>query len=771
MVWTALDVDTRTLQAAGTAGDDIIVAYEFNETLEGGSGNDYLDGRAGADTMIGGTGNDTYVVDNVGDIVTENNGEGIDTVETTISYTLGANEENLTFTGYANINGTGNELDNIINGNTGANALSGGGGNDTLNGGAGADTMIGGMGNDTYVVDNAADVVTETTGEGIDTIQSCETYSLSANVEKLTLTGTRIINGTGNELDNTINGNGGANILDGGAGADALVGGLGNDTYLIDNVGDVVSENAGEGTDTVKSSISYILGDNLENLTLTGTASINCTGNMLNNTLTGNDGDNVLNGGAGNDYMVGGLGNDTYVVDSTSDVFSEAASAGTDTVQSSITHTLISNVENLTLTGTADINGTGNTLNNAIIGNSGNNVLSGGTGADTMTGGLGNDTYVVDNVGDLVTENAGEGIDAVQSSVTYTLAANVENLTLTGTSAISGIGNELDNIITGNSYNNTLTGDAGNDTLNGGAGADTMTGGVGNDTYMVDNAGDVVTEAVGEGTDTVQSTLTYTLGANVENLILTGTGTINGTDTVKSSISYILGANLENLTLTGTAAINGTGNTLNNTLTGNSGDNVLDGGTGNDTMVGGLGNDTYIVDSASDVVTEASSAGTDTVQSSSTYTLRSNVENLTLTGISTINGTGNTLNNILIGNSGDNILDGGVGNDTLTVGLGNDTLRGGLGNDTYLYGIGSGNEIINSYEGTSGNGVDTLQFQNLVLASIEFTRDNSDLVCTINRTGETVRLSNWTLGSNYQVDQIQFTDGTLTSTQVSQRIA
>ncbi len=146
----------------------------------------------------------------------------------------------------------------------------------------------------------------------------------------------------------------------------------------------------------------------------------------------------------------------TDIVDNMGDVITENASEGNDTVRSSVTLTLANNVENLVLTGTTAINGTGNTLNNTITGNSAANTLSGGTGADTMIGGAGNETYVVDNMGDIVTENANEGTDLVQSGVTYTLSANVENLTLTGTAAINGTGNALDNVLTGNTAANTL---------------------------------------------------------------------------------------------------------------------------------------------------------------------------------------------------------------------------------------------------------------------------------------------------------------------------
>ena len=206
-----------------------------------------------------------------------------------------------------------------------------------------------------------------------------------------------------------------------------MVGGAGNDTYVVDASGDVVTEGLNGGTDTVQSSITYALGANVENLTLTGSANINGTGNGDANVITGNAGNNALDGGAGADTMEGGVGNDTYVVDVSGDVVTEGLNGGTDTVQSSITYALGANVENLTLTGAGNIDGTGNTLANVITGNAGNNMLDGGAGADTMVGGAGNDTYVIDASGDVVTEGLNGGTDTVPVSYTHlTLPTNRE---------------------------------------------------------------------------------------------------------------------------------------------------------------------------------------------------------------------------------------------------------------------------------------------------------------------------------------------------------
>jgi hypothetical protein len=299
-----------------------------------------------------------------------------------------------------------------------------------------------------------------------------------------------------------------ADTLNGGLGADSLIGGLGNDTYIVDNALDVVSELAEEGIDTIKSHVSYILNDNVENLVLSGNALIDGTGNSLANRITGNAAANVLDGGAGIDTLVGGAGHDTYLVDDSNDVIIEALNAGSDAVEATVSYVLADHVEGLFLMGTAAINGTGNVLANTLTGNSGNNILSGGAGNDTMNGGLGadtleggagNDVFIVDNSKDRVVELAKQGTDTVKASISYTLPVNVENLTLTGTKAINATGNSLANSLTGNSANNILTGGAGNDTLSGGAGNDTLIGGAGKDKLTGGNGKDVfVFKTLGE---------------------------------------------------------------------------------------------------------------------------------------------------------------------------------------------------------------------------------------------------------------------------------
>ncbi len=426
-------------------GDVDAKGNTLDNLLTGNDGKNILDGGSGNDTLAGGKGDDTYIVDAPGDKVIETlaskAGGGIDTVDTTISFSLAtlANVENLVLhAGAGDIGGTGNALDNHLTGNEGANALEGGAGNDRLDGGAGADQLTGGKGDDFYVLDDAGDTVHENKNEGSDTIQSADITLVSlatANVENYIYTGgadwtfagdagnNLLSGGTGND---TLSGGDGNDTLEGGAGEDILTGGKGNDIYAIDNAKDTIVELTGEGTDTIRTAIDIDLASgafanpNIENVTVTDAAGHVITGNVLNNALTGNLGNDELHGGAGNDTLSGGGGDD---------------------------------------------------------------LLHGDAGADVMIGGDGNDTYFVDSAKDKVVETANQGTaDLVNADVDFSLAALkfVEDLGLGG-SAIKGTGNSLDNNITGNGSDNLLDGGAGNDHLAGGTGHDTLKGGIGDD--------------------------------------------------------------------------------------------------------------------------------------------------------------------------------------------------------------------------------------------------------------------------------------------------
>ncbi len=233
---------------------------------------------------------------------------------------------------------------------------------------------------------------------------------------------------------------------------------------------------------------------------LAGTAAINGAGNAGANTITGNAAANVLNGLAGADSLAGGAGGDTYAVDNAGDKVIETSPAGgTDLVKSSVSFTLGANVENLTLTGSAAARAVGNDLANGLIGNGAANYLNGGGGADRMNGGAGDDRYVVNDPGDQVTEaSATGGTDAINSSISYTLGANLENLTLTGTEAIDGTGNALANSLTGNGTRNVLSGGDGSDRIRGVGGSDTLIGGGGDDRLYGGSSADSLTGGSGK---------------------------------------------------------------------------------------------------------------------------------------------------------------------------------------------------------------------------------------------------------------------------------
>ncbi|MDB5471262.1 MAG: hypothetical protein JWR84_2822 [Caulobacter sp.] len=396
-----------------------------------------------------------------------------------------------------------------------------------------------------------------------------------------------LLGGAGNDV---ILGGAGIDRLDGGKGADAMTGGLGNDTYVVDDAGDTVTEALNGGADTVEASIDYLLGANVETLVLTGVANISGIGNALSNHMTGNAGANVLSAGAGNDFVYGmggddtlsgGAGVDTMFGGSGADILD--GGAGGDKLYGEVgDDTLIGGIDADVLDGGAG--------DDVINGGGGVDSLIGGTGKDTMRGGAGNDVYSVDNSLDQVFELAGEGEDVVNASASFVLGSNVEVLNLVGTAAING---------TGSSSNNRIYGNAASNTLDGGAGDDIMAGGQGADTYVVDSAKDVVTELAGEGTDTVRASLNWVLGANFENLVLTGTAA-NGTGNAEANtITGTEGANLL-LGLDGNDKLIGNGGedrlvggVGSDNLNGGSGNDILEGGSGNNVMAGGTGSDVF----------------------------------------------------------------------------------------------------------------------------------------------------------------------------------
>lgn len=430
----------------------------------------------------------------------------------------------------------------------------------------------------------------------------------------------------------------------------------------------------------------------------------------------------------------------------------------------------------------------GGNYNDKLYGYAGNDLLNGGGGADILIGGLGNDTYVVDNVGDVLTELANQGTDNVQSSVTYTLGNNIENLTLTGSGNINGYGNSLNNVINGNSGNNILSGNGGTDTLNGGAGNDqyNFTAGIGSAT-IVDTSG---IDTLNFDTSLFASLL-YNVdinrtGTNNTNLAVTvsqGTSTLQTVTVNNAYQAGALGAGaLESLSLIDSSetisysAIHGlsgsssneliVGFAINDTLTGGNGRDLLAGGAGNDNITGGSGNDiliggvgidTFRVDSGLDTIFDLGRGGADIINVSSGATGQfiiasawtatnqsinngSTVESagivtnglaVNLSAITSGNAgfvianiggatslTGSGLSDAIQGFTGNDIISGGAGNDRLISGLGNDTLTGGLGNDTFVF-----NTVLNSTSNRDTitdftNNNDTIQLSKSVMSAL-----------------------------------------------------
>ena len=504
----------------------------------------------------------------------------------------------------AGLNLVGTSSANTLNGSEGADkidglagndTITGAGGNDLITGGVGNDTMNGGSGSDLYIVALTADhAVAEIQDSGLTGTDEVRFTSTKASTLTLYAGDTGIetvVIGTGNTKDAvttgtvalninaalvtnglTIVGNAGNNVITGTTSySDNLIGGLGNDTYVVNNVGDTVTEQSNAGTDIIQTTLnSYSLGSiaNVENLTFTGSGNALLTGNSLNNFLTGGAGNDSLDGGTGNDTMVGGLGNDLYVVDSASDVVTEAASAGVDTIQTSLTTFSISalgNIESLSYAGLSNATLTGNALANTILGGVGNDIITGAAGTDMLNGGAGSDVYVMasatDHVAAEIQDSGLAGTDEVRftasSASTLTLYAGdtgIEKVVIgtgtalaavtTGTTVLNVnaalVANELTitgnagvNVLTGTNFADTLNGEAGNDTLNGGLGNDTLYGGLGNDNLTGGAGADhfVFNTTLNATTnkDTITDFVSGTDKIELENSVMTALGLTTGT--------------------------------------------------------------------------------------------------------------------------------------------------------------------------------------------------------------------------------------------------
>jgi trimeric autotransporter adhesin len=689
-----------------------------NDSLTGGEGDDSLNGGGGGwDVLDGGAGNDLVTADFSLAIqgVRLSGGAASREAGTTVDGGFGSqlvlvNVEQFDVMGSAHGDALfGFDLGDTLNGSGGNDVIGGGGGNDLLIAGTGNDSLDGGTGDDRLVSVAGNDSLTG--GSGNDTVA----------IER------------GGRALSTI-------TMDGGDGDDSLsFGGV--------IAGTTLTASMGAGADTVDllrlfgaenaASVTLTLGDGQDAVL----GSLRRAAVTITDFETGDEGDrvdlsqwiaaNLLIFNAGdNPFVTGHLVLDEDDVGTILRYDTNGRAAGgetgillrfTDATAGEFTAANFTGLRPVVLVSSDPTPGP-----DRLTGTAGDDTRDGGGGADTLRGRGGNDLYVVDNTGDVVVELADSGNDSVESSVTYTLADNVENLRLTGSSTISGTGNALANRITGNSAANTLTALGGNDTieggdgddtilggdgadlLDGGAGNDSLTGGIGNDTFVVDATGDVIAENGNEGTDLVRATATFTLADNFENLEL------NGTD-----------------------AINGTGNGSANAITGNGGDNLLsglggndtlDGGDGNDTLRGGDGDDVYLLDSSSDVVDETDGSGTDSVRAAFDLTLEADIENGELLSDGNFNLTGNDGSNNLTGNAGNNRIEGLEGDDTMA---------GGTGADIFVYsGFDTGDDVISDFEAGSGAGdvisFDLFQFDDFadLLASSE--QDGNDVVITIN---------------------------------------
>jgi Ca2+-binding RTX toxin-like protein len=692
-----------SLIRAGNGNNTLLGGVGHNELFAGNGDNTFNDGGGVAD-MYAGTGNNTFIVTNAADTIAVDQG-GVNTVKTTLNWTLGANQQVLWGLGHDALTLRGNDLGDQLIGNGAADTLIGGAGNDTLADSGGAATLIGGGGDDTFVVTNRSTLVEAAAGPA-GTVKTSVSYTLPQNVHKLVGTGFADLTLTGGDQDGVaIQANSGNDTLVAGSGIATLVGGSGSDTFVVNNTADVVQAQAGFNTNTIKTSVSYAASDNVTVLSGTGSADITLTGNALDDVITANGGNDTLVAGSGDDVLIAGSGKSTFIGGSGTDSYelgnSDAAvrlGSGDSYVYGangavSVTGATPGSIRVALGDGNDQIDLSGSTgTANLTLGN-GNNTVRAGNGATSVQAGAGNNAIALGDGTDRVT--VGSGINQI------TLGNGDDQVTAgDGANTISA-GNGNDALVVGNGANQISLGDGadsvivgdGANTIRLGEGSSSVTGGAGNNHLAVaDRAGAAVRLHLGDGNDTVA------LG--------------DGNDVVQ------VGDGADTLTL-GNGSDSVTFGNGSDSVSIGDGNNQITGGDGANTLTLGTGSNQVNLGNGANHVTAADAAGT-----TSSYAIGSGSNVVTLSSgndtVATLDAATST-NQIQAGDGNDQVTVGD-GSDLIQLGNGNDGVRGGNGADTAVLGTGShtvlfgnGNDVVKSNDAsgttstiTLGNGDDKI---------------------------------------------------------------
>jgi len=747
----------------GGMGHDELQGGYGNDRLDGGIGNDRLFGQVGDDMMWGGDGDDLMIGFTASNETKQTLAAG--ETDDDIMYGGAGNDQMYGGLGSDNMNGgTGNDLivggddDDILAGESGDDELNGGAGNDYMDGGVGADKMFGNVGNDLMWGGDGNDIMLGFTPSN-DPKQTLAYGETDNDV---------MYGGAGNDLmlgglgDDQIWGGIGDDELNGGDGNDMLYGEDGNDRMFGGAGNDVIY--GGDGDDII---VGFTAANEARQYLLAGETDDDFLyGGAGNDLILGGLGNDYIDGGAGADRMEGGQGNDTYIVNSVNDVILEHKDEGYDIVVSSSNYILNANIEELRLVEGYSVHGTGNRLDNKIIGNSQDNILDGVTGADVMIGGLGNDTYYVDNVGDQAIELFNEGTDTVNSSISYTLGSNLENLTLLDFSKPEkGLADGVNILVYGYPKAFELDYMQG-DAVPGYTGTCALTA-IANLATQANqelSEKDVVQRAIDNHWTVTDPTKTdYQRGGSnyadqqallnsygINNGLLVGYDEVSIANLIKGGRGVIM-------------AVNGGVLWADNGYLDNGGVNhvVTVTGVACDAVTGDI-TGFYIADSGRGKVSDMTR-----YVSLADFRAAANVTNAyaiyTLDPIKlweeNINGTGNELDNVIAGNRGNNVLTGARGNDTLI---------GQKGDDTYVFSSGDGQDTIIESDATEFN-TDVLQFTNLNQNNLWFEQAGNNLRINVMGTTDQVIIKDWYVGTDHQIERIQTADGlTLYNTDIEQ---